>query len=393
MNTKNGYGVSILDDDLYKLSMQLAVIELFPDAHVTYRFTNRGEQKFTDQFVKDFRQLIEHNAEKVWVLQNDEYKWLKEKVPYFKPWYLEYLKNYRFDPNQVKFNLTEDNNLFLEIDGLWRDTILWEVKLMSMISELYFKTVDTNWTFCAEDQGLMAAEKAMRLTNAGCVFSDFGTRRRRSYLTQDIVVGNMKKYDGFAGTSNVHLAMKHNVTPIGTYAHEFVQGNAVLESFQHANYYAMHNWSKVYSAQLGTALPDTFTTDQFLKNFNLRLAKLFDGVRHDSGDPFEFADKIVAHYNKLRINPLYKTITFSDALNVDKAIEIKRYCENLIKCNFGIGTHFTNDFGRSKALNMVIKLLTVNGCPVIKMSDCTGKITGSKEALQFYQWIIANHTK
>jgi len=374
---------SMLDDDLYKLFMQNAILDLFPNAMARSKFTNRGKQRFN----KDFKEALidQIYSFKDLKLTLDEHAWLKDRCPYMKPWYYDYLLNYRYNPEEVSVSLSDDNNLIIDIYAKWYRQVLWEVKLMAVISQLYFQMIDRNWS--TDGQEKLAKTKAETLSNAGCNYTDFGTRRRRNAETQDIVVRTMKPYKGFIGTSNVHLAHNYDVKPMGTFAHEWVMGNAVLESLQHPDYYAMNNWSKVFNAQLGTALTDTYGFDAFLKNFNVRFAKLYDGIRNDSGDEYEFTDKAVAHYKKLGINPLYKYIVFSNALNVNKCVELKKYCEGKINCSFGIGTHFTNDFENSPALNMVIKLAEINGIPTVKLSDDKGKEMGDKDAVRVMKWI------
>jgi nicotinate phosphoribosyltransferase len=217
-------------------------------------------------------------------------------------------------------------------------------------------------------------------------FAEFGTRRRRSYAIQDKVIQAFQTYGGFNGTSNVHFAMKYNLKPIGTMAHEWIMGVSALEGLRHANFHALQNWVRVYNADLGIALTDTFGTPAFFKNFNMRLAKLYDGVRHDSGDPFEFADKVIEHYKSLGIDPMSKVIVFSDGLNVEKCLEIAKYCNGKIRFSFGIGTHFTNDFEGSPALNMVIKIWMCDGVHVVKLGDGTGKTMGDPDAVRVAQW-------
>jgi nicotinate phosphoribosyltransferase len=188
------------------------------------------------------------------------------------------------------------------------------------------------------------------------------------------------------GTSNVMLAREFNLKPIGTMAHQFIQGISVLCSMNRANHYAMEKWMEVYDNSLGTILTDTFGMDAFLKDFNGKFLNLFQSVRQDSGSPFVFVDKIIGHYKKFGINPLEKTIIFSDSLNPEKAVEIFDYCQGKIKCSFGIGTNLTADVG-IKPLNMVIKLWEVNGTKVAKLSDEPGKETGDPEAIKLYKAI------
>jgi nicotinate phosphoribosyltransferase len=320
-------------------------------------------------------------------LSDQEACWLQITCPFLKPTFIEYLRNYRFDPNEVTV-LIRNEQLHLHINGLWGRTILWEVPLMATISELYFK--NKNWNY--DGQKEKAQNKLKILEDGDCHFADFGTRRRRSFDTQKLVVGEFcKNTNGlFIGTSNPYLAKLFKTKPIGTQSHEWIQGHSILGSLLHANRDAMDAWVKVYRGNLGIALTDTYGTDAFFNDFDLFYAQLFNGVRHDSGDAFKFADKVVAHYKKLRISPSEKTIIFSDNLNVDKAVELKRYCDKIgIKCSFGIGTFFTNDFdGELKPLNMVIKLVGLNGTPVVKLSDDAGKESGDPEAIRVAKWIF-----
>jgi len=379
---------SILDTDLYKFTMQQAVLERYPDVNVTYKFTNRGEHRFTASFVSRLIDAIDKM--KYVKLTDDEYEYLKT-LRFFKPAYLEYIRNYRFNPDEVKVGLiTENNNLSLTISGPWHRTILWEVPLMSLISELYFTEIDTNWQSDPEQYAkfILAKDK-----NIGHQYAEFGTRRRRSYDIQNYVCENLAKYsENCFGTSNVHFAMKHGLKVVGTTAHEWIMGISALFGLRHANRYALSEWCQVYHGDLGIALTDTYGTDDFFDHFDLFYSKLFDGVRHDSGCPLKFADKVVSHYNKLNIDPCSKTIVFSDGLDPLVCEKINNHCENLgIKWSFGIGTNLTNDkiyFGpNSKPLNMVIKLRTCDGVEVVKLSDDPGKATGEENAVA-----IAMHT-
>ena len=388
----DGIIVSLLDTDLYKLTMQQAVLELFPDTKVEYRFKNRGTQRFNQEFIDKLREQIVLMSEIQ--LTPKEYSWIKGQIPFFKPQYLEYLKNYRFNPDEIDCSLDLDGDLQIAIKGSWHSTILWEVPLMALVSELYFEVVDTNWNY--DDAQVLANKKAKKLFDAGCFFADFGTRRRRFFDVQKWNNSIFKSYnelnysmsntDYFVGTSNVLLAMRERTKPIGTMAHEWIMAMSVIEGLRHANYHALQNWVRVYNSDLGIALTDTFGSDSFFDNFNKRLSKLYDGVRHDSGSPFAFTDKVIEHYKKMGIDPISKVIVFSDGLDVDKAITIKKYCAGRIKCSFGIGTHFTNDFEGSPALNMVIKLWSVDGVPVVKLSDTPGKVMGDPDAVKVAQW-------
>lgn len=372
---------SILDTDLYKLTMQQAVLRLYPDAVVEYRFKNRGKQKFSENFLSALKKEINHMAT---LSCTDEERKFLLTLPYLGGWYVDFLHSYRFDPNEVKVSLV-DGDLDITINGSWYRTILWEVPLMAIISELYFQIDDTKWNY--NDQEKKLGIKTSKLMAAQCSYFDFGTRRRRSFEVQDMIVKKMANHHWFGGTSNPYLAMKYNCKVVGTMAHEWIQGISALESMNHPNRFMLEKWTEVYGTELGVALTDTFGTKSFLKDFDKKFASMFAAVRHDSSDPFIFADKIVNHYKNLNINFKNKTIVFSDSLNADKAANIKKYCDVLgINSAFGIGTSFTNDFD-TPALNMVIKLWSVNGTHVVKISDEPDKTNGEVSAVKFMKYL------
>lgn len=393
---------SILDNDLYKFTMQMAVLELFPEAQAEYHFINRGDQRFTAKFVAELRRTIDEDIVGL-ALTDEEYLWLKSNCPFFKPSYLEYLKNYRFAPTEVSLSLTDDGDLDLRVEGPWHSSILWEIVLMATISELYFTVVEKDWlnrfssngddpeTTLMNEYGNLMSEMGQELNSNGCIFSEFGTRRRRGFKLHDKVVDVLHRLDSFAGTSNVYLAKKYGVRPIGTIGHEWIMGNSALVGLRNANLFAFENWVKVYKGDLGIALSDTFGSKPFFRNFGIELAKLYDGVRHDSGDPFKFADEVIEHYKKLGIDPMKKSLVFSDALHVRDAVRLNEYCKGRINCSFGIGTSLTNNsdfFSYSSPLNMVIKLHKIDDIPVVKLSDSADKSTGDRDALRVANYVF-----
>lgn len=385
---------SILDTDLYKLTMQNLVLHLYPDAVVKYKFNNRNKtMKFNTVFLSRLKQEIESMS--TISLEKEEKEFLRNNHPELKESYINYLSNYRFNPKEVTCELDTDGNLEIDINGKWYSTILWEVPLMAVISELYFELCDTDWIMNRQEQALLANDKAISLSDNDCYFADFGTRRRRTHDVQSIVVGEMMFSKGFVGTSNVHLAHLHGTKAIGTMAHEFIMGVSALKGLRRANHLALTDWHNFYNGSLGVALTDTFGTDAFFNDFDLKLAKLYD-VRHDSGSPYDFTDKVISKYSSLGIDTKTKTIVFSDGLDVDEAIKLREYCEGKIKCAFGLGTSFTNDFHKvsqnsvSKPLNMVIKLYSVNDIPVVKISDSATKAIGDKDALRVAMWTFFN---
>ncbi|KIK10325.1 hypothetical protein K443DRAFT_146280 [Laccaria amethystina LaAM-08-1] len=408
--------ISILDTDLYKLTMQQAVLQQFPEVQATYRFTNRDNKVlFSRKCVERFRAAVSCFA--LLSLTDFELQWLKESCPYFTPDYLSYLSSYRFKPEQVSIHFVpsssdgQQGNVEILVSGLWVEVILWEVPLMACLSESYFQTVITDWSYDGQEE--LAYTKGHELLSACCSFSDFGTRRRRSYHTQDIVIKSLisatKDVNGggsFKGTSNVHFAQKYGLYAIGTIAHEWFMGVAALKGYKNANSTALDIWEKVYANDTALiALTDTFSTEAFFQDFVLDpvRAQRWIGLRQDSGDPFEFGPRVKNMYQSIGIDPADKTLVYSDALTVQKAVQIKKRCEEigLRKITFGIGTFLTNDFKtssscgkeKSKALNMVIKLASVDGRFCIKISDDLTKNTGDAETLAHVKAIYNLPTK
>lgn len=369
----------ITDNDLYKFTMQYAVVSLFPLSKVRYKFINRGADNFPQGFAERLQEEV--NAMQSLQLSKEEYDFMLQKCYYLPPAYLDFLAAYRFDASEVHIS-QQGGHLDIGIEGYWYKTILWEVPLMAIISELYFQMTNQPGNSKAENEAIVK-QKAEKYQALGIKVADFGTRRRFSYSNHDDVVRVLNTYlDTFVGTSNVYFAMKYDTVPIGTHAHEWFMYHAAQFGYKYANRASLENWVKIYRGDLGIALSDTFTTEVFFRDFDTMFAKLFDGVRHDSGDPIEFADKTIAHYKKLRINPNSKTIVFSDALNPQMVEEITNHCRGKIGMSYGIGTNFTNDVG-VKPLNMVIKLSEVltdsRWTQVVKLSDTPGKHTGNDQ--------------
>ncbi len=375
---------SILDNDFYKITMQNAVVKLFPSQIVKYEFINRGKHHFPEGFAEELRKAVNAMAELK--LTRDEKKYMAKTCPYIDLPYLDFLEGYHYDPSEVHI-FQDENELKVSVEGLWYRTILWEVPLLALISELHYEMnkMERNSNEIVIQKTL---EKASQLNKLGVTFAEFGTRRRHSYKVQDLVVDSLIKSQNskFIGSSNVHFAMKYGVKPIGTHAHEWFMFHAAEYGFKMANELALEHWVDVYRGDLGVALSDTYTTDVFFQQFDKKFAKLFDGVRHDSGDPLEFADKTIAHYQNNGINPLFKYIIFSDGLNLEKVEDITKYCEGKIGISFGIGTNLTNDVGL-KPMNIVMKLIGVqanNGewIPTVKLSDERGKYTGDPKMIE-----------
>lgn len=381
---------SILDNDFYKFTMQNAVIKLFPYAKARYAFINRGKHEFPQDFSKKLAEAI--NALKNLKLTADEKDFLLKTCPYLDATYLDFLEGYRYNPNEV--TITQNgSDIEVTIEGMWYRTILWEVPIMALICELYYQT--TNQT---PESDTLIADKALQKMNLyndlQINIAEFGTRRRHSFHTHDLVVKTLTEQGkpGFVGTSNVYLAMKHKIKPIGTHAHEWFMFHAAKYGYKMANRQGLDHWVDVYRGDLGIALTDTYTTDIFLQQFDKKLGKLFDGVRHDSGNPLEFADKIIHRYQQLGIDPMLKSIIFSDGLNAKKVEEITNYCRGKIGLSFGIGTDFTNDVGL-KPMNIVLKMTEAlpqneDWTGVVKLSDEPMKNTGKQRDIRLAKEVL-----
>jgi nicotinate phosphoribosyltransferase len=240
-----------------------------------------------------------------------------------------------------------------------------------------------------------AVLKAIRMKEMLAEYSEFGTRRRFSFDVQGRVIKTLKEYSGdfFKGTSNLYFAMKYNLVPIGTHPHEWFMYHAAQFGYRSAISKALDAWVEVYKGALGIALSDTLTSGNFFSSFSVLHAKLFDGIRQDSGDPLAFTDKAVEFYRRNRINPGSKTIVFSDSLDLKKVSEIKNYVNGRIHDVYGIGTYLSNDVG-IKPLNIVIKLIyskqnaSESYYPTIKLSDDEGKHTGEPEEIKLCKRIL-----
>lgn len=378
---------SILEQDCYKFNMCANVLRHHPNVPSEFRFNNRRpEGKFNDGFMTAFRREIQ--AMSTLKAQDDELDFINQEMPWLRPHFLSFIKTFRYDPSQVECSLN-DGELNCAFNGPWETNMMWEVPVMALISELYFEHCEVSW----RTNGYLkryeerTIEKAKILEH--CLLAEFGLRRRHSYDIQDLVVRTLIEYHKkFVGVSNVHMAMKHGVKPIGTMAHELFMAYAVLKGWLHANRYVLADWMETFDGEVGIALTDTFGTPAFFDDFVGLYAKAFDGVRHDSADPYDFGDKMIAHYNRLRIDPTSKTIVFSDGLDSELAAAIEKHFRGKINTSAGIGTHLTNDFPECKALNMVIKLWSVMGKPVVKLSDVAGKQIGDTDALRVANWMF-----
>jgi nicotinate phosphoribosyltransferase len=381
---------SILDNDFYKFTMQQGVLKLFPRAKARYRFINRGNHSFPAGFGEALRQSVDAMASLR--LSKDEKNWLCKTCPYLDPVYLDFLDGYCYDPSEVKIIQT-GNQVEVFVEGFWYRTILWEVPLLSLVSENFY-SLQQMQRESDEQVVLKTKNKIEAYGQLGVTIAEFGTRRRHSFHVHEMVVATLKTFGKtFVGTSNVHLARLNETKPIGTHAHEWFMFHAAKYGFKMANSLALENWVNIYRGDLGIALSDTFTTNEFYEVFDKKFTKLFDGVRHDSGDPLEFADKTIHHYKSMGIDAFTKTIIFSDALNLEKVKVIAAHCKGRIGVSFGIGTNFTNDVGL-KPMNIVIKMTEAlpesePWTPVVKLSDVPGKHSGDMHTIELAKQVLS----
>lgn len=366
---------SLLDTDAYKLHMQQAVYHHYRDVSVTAGFRCRGDD-VPGHYASELRQQIAQMQSLA--LSEAEYLYLAG-LPFFTADYLQWLKTFRFKPEQVDVR-NQHGKLSITLSGPWVEVILWEIPLLAMISELVHRD---KTPFIGVDQALSTLDEklsAFRRASAGIDTSrfrlmDFGTRRRYSRQVQHAVVETLQQeVPWLSGTSNYDLARRLNISPVGTQAHEWFQAHQQISpELAISQRVALQAWLEEYPDQLGIALTDCITTDAFLRDFDLNFASRYQGLRHDSGEPVEWGEKVIAHYRKLGIDPQTKTLVFSDNLTLDKALALYRHFDPKVRVAFGIGTRLTCDIRGVSPLNIVIKLLSCNGKPVAKLSDSPGK--------------------
>ncbi|WP_028239726.1 nicotinate phosphoribosyltransferase [Stutzerimonas azotifigens] len=367
---------SLLDTDFYKLTMMQAVLHHYPNAEVEWAFRSRTGEDLSTHLEAIREQL---DALAGLRLSAEEQAFL-ERIPYMQPDFIRFLRLFRFDLSYLHLAV-EDGELAIRLKGPWLHVILFEVPLLAIISEVrnrarypQARLEQARERFDEKCRWLRQQATAQELKTFR--LADFGTRRRFSSAVQAAVVDWLKRdFPGcFIGTSNVHLARTHGVKPMGTMAHEWLMAHQQLgPRLIDSQSAALDCWVREYRGALGVALTDCITMDAFLRDFDLFFAKLFDGLRHDSGDPVEWAEKAIAHYRRLNIDPASRRLVFSDALDFEKALGIHRALEGRIQTSFGIGTYLTCDLPGVEPTNMVIKMTACNGQPVAKISDSPGK--------------------
>ena len=376
---------SLLDNDLYKFTMLQAMLHQFPQTHGVYRFRCRNN-KDTLYPLADIKDDLEQQLDNLCELRflEDELEYLRG-LRFMRSDFVDYLELFKLKRRFITVSTDDKGRLFIDIEGPMIQAMFFEVFVLAIVNELYFDAL-SNASVIEEGQRRLdekvtllhqyATEQEKCDANTPpLIIADFGTRRRFSKAWQAHVVETLHKAEPkiVSGTSNVYLAKKLGMTPIGTMAHEFMQAFQALDvRLRDSQKAALEAWVHEYRGDLGIALTDVVGMDAFLRDFDLYFAKLFDGLRHDSGDPYIWGDKAIAHYKNLKIDPRTKILTFSDGLDLNKAWDLHQYFKGQIKTSFGIGTNLTNDMGITP-INIVLKLVECNGQPVAKLSDSPGK--------------------
>ncbi|MEW5971125.1 nicotinate phosphoribosyltransferase [Acinetobacter pittii] len=384
---------SLLDTDLYKFTMLQVVLHKFPQTHSVYHFRCRNLEDTVYPLVDildDLNEQLDHLCNLKY--KEDELQYLR-KLRFIKSDFVDYLELFQLKRRFIQASIDAEGRLDIHIEGPMVQAMMFEIFVLAIVNELYFSRIKTDQVWAEGERRLQVKldliqqyEKSQQPNDPPFLVSDFGTRRRYSFAWQKHVVAAFHKTvpNVFRGTSNVLLAKELNITPIGTMAHEFLQAFQALDvrlrDFQKA---ALETWVQEYRGDLGIALTDVVGMDAFLRDFDLYFAKLFDGLRHDSGDPYEWGDKAYAHYRKLKIDTKTKMLTFSDGLNLPKAWELHQYFKDRFQVSFGIGTNLTNDMGQ-KPLNIVLKLVECNGQSVAKISDSPGKTMTDNDTFLAY---------
>ncbi|WP_413190661.1 nicotinate phosphoribosyltransferase [Psychrobacter sp. AT9] len=373
---------SLLDNDLYKFTMLQAMLHQFPQTHGVYRFRCRNNSEAVYPLA-DIKETLEQQLDMLCELRflEDELDYLRG-LRFIRSDFVDYLELFKLKRRFITVSTDRKGRLLIDIEGPMIQAMFFEVFVLAIVNELYFNALSSP-SVIEEGQRrlddkvalLHQYAKQQNTEKPPFIVADFGTRRRFSKSWQAHVVETLHKAEPkiVSGTSNVYLAKQLGMTPIGTMAHEFMQAFQALDvRLRDSQKAALESWVHEYRGDLGIALTDVVGMDAFLRDFDLYFAKLFDGLRHDSGDPYIWGDKAIAHYQKLKIDPKTKILTFSDGLTLEKAWELHQYFKERIRTSFGIGTNLTNDMGITP-INIVLKLVECNGQPVAKLSDSPGK--------------------
>lgn len=393
------------DNDLYTFTCMYYILQKYPRAEVKYQFFDRNHTKYPKGFDALLREQLQHMQEVM--ITDEERAFMTRSFPFLPYWFINvFLRGYRFNPNELTIAQDEEGYLSIEIQGRWWSTIMWEMPILATISELMHTLNGDNNIYNAEHEYEKSYQKGRAIWENGLTLGDMGTRRRFSFAHQERVIDALiasyrdvvKETEGkcgkFTGTSNVYFAMKKGIPCLGTMSHQCISFEEVVSGVIECNYNVMNKWSEVYDGNVGIFLYDCFGDDVFFNNLSKRMAMTFSGLRIDSGVEEEQVDKIVAKYKQLGIDPMTKQAVFSNGLNIERAIEIHRYCQGKITDSYGVGTFLTCDITDCKPMNIVVKLVSGRITesrewhPCVKLSCDKGKTLGDKKKCEYLLSIL-----
>ena len=389
------------DNDLYTFTCQYYVLKTYPRAEVQYSFIDRNKTCYPEGFAALLQEQVD--MMKNVTITEEEIEFLTNKCVFLPLWYFTFLRGYRFNPAEVSIRQDEEGHLNIEVCGKWFSTIMWEMPLLSIISELVHTLNGDIERYNPELERIRAREKASRIFGSGLVLGDMGTRRRLSFDHQEMVVREMTEvysqggWTGkFTGTSNVWLAMKYNIGCLGTMSHQLISFEENVSGIFECNYNVMRKFSDVYDGDNGIFLYDCFGDKVFFSNLSKRMAMMYKGLRVDSGSEEEQTEKIIAKYRSLGIDPAGKQIVYSNGLNIERAIEIHKYCAGRVQDSYGVGTFLTCDVTDCKPSNIVIKLVkgriteSREWHDCIKLSCDKGKTLGNPDKCKYILSVIGD---
>lgn len=388
------------DQDLYTFTCMYYILQKYPRAEVEYTFFDRNKTKYPKGFDTLLREQM--NGMSNVTITNDEVEFMKSKCNFLPVWFIDtFLRGYRFNPNELTISQDEDGYLDIKVKGKWWSTIMWEMPILSTVSELMHRINGDFEKYNLEKEIEKTKNKAIEALSMGLLIADMGTRRRFSFEHQDMVV---KTFDDvakngvhsgrFTGTSNVFFAMKYGLTPIGTMSHQIISFEENVSGVFECNYNVMNKWSECYDGNVGIMLYDCFGDKVFFNNMSKRMAMMFNGLRVDSGVEEEQVEKIINKYEALGIDASTKQVVFSNGLNINRAIEIHKYVNGRVHDSYGIGTYLTCDIDNCKPMNIVVKLTKSRITELREWHDCIklscdkGKTLGNVDKCNYILSVI-----
>lgn len=389
------------DNDLYTFSCQYYIMQQYPRAEVEYSFIDRNDTCYPAGFADLLQEQVEymHGV----IITEEEIQFMTKRCLWLPLWYFTFLRGYRFNPAEVHISQDSEGHLSISVRGKWFSTIMWEMPLLSCISEIMHIQNGDAEKYDEEVERQKIIEKSKKIFSNGLVFGDMGTRRRFSYNHHKMVIETMtevyrsQEWPGvFTGSSNVYLAMQLGLIPLGTLSHQIISFEENVSSVFECNYMVMKKFSDVYDGNNGIYLYDCFGDDIFFKNLSKRMAMMYSGLRVDSGVEEEQIEKIIEKYSQLGINPKTKQIVFSNGLDVDRCIEIHNYCAGRVQDSYGVGTNLTCDIKDVQPLNIVIKLTKGRITESREWHDCVklscdkGKTLGNPDKCNYILGLISN---